>query len=75
MRGKKEIFDILIEEGEDGFFIASVPALPGCHTQAKSLDMLMKRIQEAIQLYLEVKKDRVKPATRIIGLQRVEVSI
>lgn len=47
-------FNILIEE--DGFFVASVPELHGCHTQAKSLDILMKRIREAIELCLEVQK-------------------
>jgi predicted RNase H-like HicB family nuclease len=49
-------FNIVIEEDEDGFFIASVPELRGCHTQAKSLDVLMKRIREAIELCLEVQK-------------------
>lgn len=50
---KKE-FNIVIEQDEDGFFVASVPELHGCHTQAKSLDVLMKRIREAIELCLEV---------------------
>ncbi len=49
-------FNIVIEQDEDGFFVASVPELRGCHTQAKSLDVLMKRIYEAIELCLEVKK-------------------
>lgn len=52
---KKE-FIILIEQDEDGFFVASVPELRGCHTQAKSLDILMKRISEVIELCLEVQK-------------------
>jgi predicted RNase H-like HicB family nuclease len=50
----KREFNIVIEEDEDGFFIASVPELHGCHTQAKSLDVLMKRTREAIELCLEV---------------------
>ena len=41
-------FNVVIEQDEDGYFVASVPALRGCHTQAKSLDVLMKRIKEAI---------------------------
>jgi predicted RNase H-like HicB family nuclease len=49
-------FNIIIEQDDDGFFIASVPELHGCHTQAKSLDVLMKRIREAIELCLEVEK-------------------
>ena len=46
--------NVIIEHDEDDFFIASVPELQGCHTQAKSLDMLMERIKEAIELCLEV---------------------
>jgi len=43
----------VIEKDADGYFVASVPALRGCHTQAKSLDVLMKRVKEAIWLCLE----------------------
>jgi len=46
-------YKVVIERDEDGYYVASVPELPGCHTQAKSLDALMRRIQEAIGLYLE----------------------
>ena len=45
---------IFVREDEDGYYVASVPALRGCHTQARSLDALMKRIKEAIELCLEV---------------------
>jgi predicted RNase H-like HicB family nuclease len=47
-------FNVVIEKDADGYFVASVPALRGCHTQAKSLDVLMKRVKEAIRLCLEV---------------------
>ena len=50
---KKE-FTVIIEQDEEGYFIADVPEIKGCHTQAKSLDELMERIKEAIQLCLEV---------------------
>ncbi|MBK6429434.1 MAG: type II toxin-antitoxin system HicB family antitoxin [Anaerolineae bacterium] len=63
-------FSVMIEKDEDGYFVASVPALRGCHTQAKSLDVLMKRIKEAIELCLEVQE----PITNeFIGIQRVAV--
>lgn len=41
----------------DGYYVASVPSLQGCHTQAKSLDELMERLQEAIALCLEFESD------------------
>ena len=47
-------FSVVIEKDQDGYYVASVPALRGCHTQARSLDVLMKRIKEAIELCLEV---------------------
>ena len=54
-------FSVVIEKDEDGYFVASVPALRGCHTQAKSLDVLMKRIKEAIELCLEVQDQGSAP--------------
>ena len=50
----KQKFTVLIERDEEGYFVATVPALRGCHTQAKNLDTLMKRVQEVIELCLEV---------------------
>ena len=41
-------FDVVIERDEDGYYVGSVPALPGCHTQARSLDELIGRVREAI---------------------------
>lgn len=66
-------FHIVIEQDSEGYYIASVPALPGCHTQARSLDELNDRIKEAIALYLEVEADADEPL-EFIGIQRVTVS-
>ena len=63
-------FNVVIEKDEDGYFVASVPALRGCHTQAKSLDVLMKRIKEAIELCLDV-EDPV--SNQFVGVQRIAV--
>jgi len=56
----KREFNIIIEQDEDEYYIASVPELPGCHTQAKSLDKLHERIIEAIELYIEVDKKKLE---------------
>ena len=63
-------FDVVIEQDEDGYYVGSVPALAGCHTQAKSLDTLMKRVQEAVELCLEVEKP---VPVRVVGVQRISV--
>lgn len=67
-------FNVIIERDTDGYFVASVPSLPGCHTQAKSLDELMERIREAIILCLEVQAQSIDNL-EFIGLQRVAVEI
>ena len=46
-------FTIVIDRDSEGFFVASVPALPGCHTQARTREELDSRIKEAIALCLE----------------------
>ena len=47
-------FSVVIERDSEGYYVASVPELHGCHTQAKTLDALTERIREAIELCLEV---------------------
>jgi len=79
MRKKKDKpmsrkFNVIIEKDEDGYFVGLVPELPGCHTQAKSLDVLQKRLKEAIQLYLEVETD-IPENLEFVGIQQIEVSL
>jgi predicted RNase H-like HicB family nuclease len=50
-------FSVVIERDEEGYYVASVPALPGCHAQARSLDELMDRVRETVALCLEVKAE------------------
>ncbi len=65
-------FNVIIEEGEDGYLISEVVELPGCHTQAKSLDELMKRTREAVSLYLKSKSSSEKD-TKFRGIQQISV--
>jgi predicted RNase H-like HicB family nuclease len=67
-------FAVLVEKDESGYYVASVPELPGCHTQAKTLDELSKRIKEAIEAYLEVEGAKPKGSVSLIGLQFIEVT-
>jgi predicted RNase H-like HicB family nuclease len=68
---KKE-YTIIITQDEDGYYIADVPKLHGCHTQAKSIDKLRNRIKEAIELYLE-KKNSEYPAVNFIDVQKIAI--
>ena len=69
MKRKRE-FTVLIERDEDNMLIASVPALKGCHTQAKTIPVLLERVKEAITLCLEVESPS---RLEFVGLQEVIV--
>ncbi len=65
-------YNVIIEKDDEGYYVASVPELHGCHTQAKSLDTLMDRIKEAIALCLEV-QGQESEHLEFIGVQRILV--
>jgi predicted RNase H-like HicB family nuclease len=71
-KARKREFNVVVERDEEGFYVASVPELPGCHTQARSLDKLMQRIREAVELCLEVEQ-AAAARTEFIGVQRIAV--
>ena len=66
-------FNVIIEKGEDGYYISEVVELSGCHTQARTLDELMKRTKEAISLCLKEKQEDFKLDSNFIGIQKIEV--
>jgi len=70
-------FKTIIRRGQDGYFVASVPSLSGCHTQAKTYEELRERIQEAIQLCLEVagtdQRYRRMPEPTFLGIEDITV--
>ncbi|PYT64102.1 MAG: hypothetical protein DMG35_01615 [Acidobacteria bacterium] len=69
---QKRKFTVLIEQDEEGFYVATVPALRGCHTQAKNLDTLMKRVREVIQLCLEEQNEDLG-SLELVGTQQISV--
>ena len=64
-------FKVLVEKDEDGYYIADVPELQGCHTQAKNKKELMKRVKEVIELCLEDDN----PIIRKVDLKEIEISV
>ena len=69
----KNEYTILIEKDEDGDYVGSIPALPGCHSQAGSVDQLMERMEEAIALWLEVEQETDPSPLEWVGIQRLAV--
>ena len=65
-------YTILIEKDEEGWFVSEVVELPGCHTQAKSMDQLIERTKEAIQAYLET-EEAPEISEKFVGVQQIEV--
>ncbi len=66
-------FTVVIEQDEDAMYVATVPALRGCHTQARTLEALIPRIREAIELCLEV-AELDEPLLQFVGVQQIEVA-
>ncbi|EHQ36588.1 type II toxin-antitoxin system HicB family antitoxin [Methanoplanus limicola] len=66
-------FTVIIERDEDGIYIAEVPQLRGCHTQAKDLNTLIERIREAVKLCID-EDDAISPL-EFIGLQQIEITV
>jgi predicted RNase H-like HicB family nuclease len=65
-------FHVVIERDEAGNLVASVPGLHGCHTQARTMDQLLKRVREAIAVCLEDEGQR--PSSEFVGIQRIAMA-
>lgn len=65
-----DVYTVIVEKDDDGYFVGSVPTLPGCHTQARSIDQLMDRMAEAIAVYLEAGENEPAPL-ELVGVQRL----
>jgi predicted RNase H-like HicB family nuclease len=71
-------FKVIIEQDEDGLYVASVREIAGCYTQGKTLEDVRERIREAIELVLETEKGVLKerstaPRPQFIGIDSVVV--
>jgi predicted RNase H-like HicB family nuclease len=64
-------FTVVIEQDEDGYYVATVASLPSCYTQARTLEELAPRIREVIALCLA---EEEAPRMKFVALEQVEVS-
>ena len=71
MRNQRK-FTVVIERDEEGYYVGTVPTLRGCHTQAKTLDTLMKRMREAVELCLE-SEGGASRALELVGVQQISI--
>lgn len=71
---ENNVFIVLIEQDEDGIYVAKVPDILGCYTQGKTVEQAMERIKEAIQVCLEAEKETYPPL-KFVGVQQVEMPV
>jgi len=74
MQQKLLNFTVLIEQDEDGIYVANVPDIPGCYTQGRTVVQAMERIREAIQVCLEADDEEILPM-KFIGVRQLEVKV
>ncbi len=67
-------FTVLLEQDEDGWYVAKVPDIQGCATQGKSVEEALERVKEAIRVCLEAEKDPPQPL-KFVSVQQVEVKV
>ena len=72
-------FQVLIEQDEDGYYVADVPALQGCHTQGRTFEEALENIRDVIQMCLDELRQEGKPVEprypEIIGIKTVEIAV
>ncbi len=66
-------YTLVIEKDEDGWLVSEVVELPGCHTQAKTMDQLLERTAEAIRGYLQDEENDFDIVQQFVGVQQIEV--
>lgn len=66
-------YTVIIERDEAGWLVSEVVELPGCHTQAKTMDQLIQRTKEAIKAYLQDSSDDNMHSDQFLGIQQIEV--
>ncbi len=74
-QGRKKVkeYDVIIEQDENGVYVAYVPELPGCHTQGDSIKEVLEHASEAIELYLEHSKNKVENPMKFVSVKKVSV--
>jgi predicted RNase H-like HicB family nuclease len=79
-------FKVILEQDGEGYFIASAPAIPGCHTQGETYEEALENIKEAIELCLDVAKENKsyknkidftesENPTKFVGITQIDIAI
>ena len=73
----EQLFTAHIEKDiESGYYIGTIPAVPGAHTQAKTLDELAIRLKEVLELCIEsMTEEEKKDIPQFIGTQQISIAV
>lgn len=71
-----KVVSYIERDPESGLYVATVPSIPGAHTQAESMEELLKNLQEVVELCLsELNCEERKSLPEFIGIQQLEVNV
>ncbi|MBI4016418.1 MAG: type II toxin-antitoxin system HicB family antitoxin [Candidatus Aenigmarchaeota archaeon] len=73
MKEKVYNFTVVIEQDDEGLYVAKVPDIQGCATQGKTIEQALERIKEAIQVCLEAEKEIPTPL-RFVEVRQIEIA-
>lgn len=65
---------VIIEQDEDGVYVGKVPDIPGCYTQGKTIEEVMERIKEAIEVCLEAENATLYQPLKFVCVEHVEIA-
>jgi predicted RNase H-like HicB family nuclease len=68
-------YTVVLERDADGGYVVRVPALPGCVSQGDTREEAIRNIREAIELYLEVLREKGEPIPTDAGTEFIEVEL
>jgi len=66
-------FTIVVEQDDDGVYIASCPALQGCYSQGDTYQEAIENLKDAIRLHIEARQELGEPIPLEIAVERIEV--
>jgi len=66
-------FTVVVEQDEDGLYVASVPLLQGCYTQGKTYKEALENTKDAIRLHIEARRDLGEPIPIEVAIDEVQV--
>ncbi len=72
-------FQVIIEQDEDGWYVADVPALQGCHTQGKTFEEALENVREVIAMCIAELRERGEPISarypEVVGIKNIEIAV